>query len=356
MFTHSGKQHPARATGIVHVAQQRGEQAHDVPRRVSLVAYPDFETLDLTGPFSVFAGTARWLREVQGVKNETYIVEVLGAEVGLLRAAGGLGVMVDRSFRTVRDGIDTLLVAGGPGTRSAVQNQELLAWLRRMAARVRRLGAVCTGSFILAKAGLLDGRRATTHWASGAELARRYPRVIVDADPIFIRDDNIYTSAGVTAGMDLALALVEEDYGRAVALQIARHLVLYLRRPGGQSQFSTLLAAQEGNREPLRELQTWIVENLDADLSVPALARRMAMSPRHFARVFIREIGMTPGQFVEKVRVEAARRHLEESPRGLKQVAVDCGFGSADTMRRAFLRTLRVAPIAYRGRFRATAA
>ncbi|MGE0681390.1 MAG: GlxA family transcriptional regulator [Candidatus Binatia bacterium] len=356
MSTHNGKQQPARTTRIVRVAHPRGEQTQDVPRRISLVAYPDFETLDVTGPFSVFAGTARWLREVQGVKNEPYTVEVLGAEVGLLRAAGGLGVMVDCSFRTVRDGIDTLLVAGGPGTRSAVQNQELLAWLRRMAPRVRRLGAVCTGSFILAEAGLLDGRRATTHWASGAELARRYPRVIVDADPIFIRDGHVYTSAGVTAGMDLALALVEEDYGREVALQIARHLVLYLRRPGGQAQFSTLLVAQESNREPLRELQTWIVENLDADLSVPALARRVAMSPRHFARVFSREVGMTPGQFVEKVRIEAARRRLEELPQRIKAVAADCGFGSADAMRRAFLRTLRVAPIVYRGRFRATAA
>lgn len=356
MSTHNGKQRPARTNEIVRVARQQGEHTHDDSRRIALVAYPDFEPLDLTGPFSVFAGTDHWLREVRGRATKAYIVEVVGAEVGPLRAAGGLGVIVDRSFRTVRDGIDTLLVVGGPGTRSAVQNQELLAWLRRMAPRVRRLGAVCTGSFILAKAGLLDGRRATTHWASSAELARRYPRVIVDADPIFIRDGNIYTSAGVTAGMDLALALVEEDHGREVALQIARHLVLYLRRPGGQSQFSTLLDAQKGDREPLRELQTWIVENIDVDLSVPALARRVAMSPRHFARIFTREIGMTPGQFVEKARVEAARRRLEESPHGLKQVAVDCGFGSADTMRRAFLRTLQVAPIVYRGRFRESAA
>lgn len=335
---------------------KKNKASPSAPRRIALVAYPDFEPLDLTGPFSVFAGTAHWLREAQGVKTETYTVEVIGAEVGLLRASGGLGIMVDRSFRTIREGIDTLLVVGGPGTRNAVRDNELLTWLRRIAPRVRRLGAVCTGSFILARAGLLDGKRATTHWAWGAELARLYPRVIVDADPIFIRDGNTYTSAGVTAGMDLALALVEEDYGREVALHIARDLVLYLRRPGGQSQFSTLLVAQGKDREPLRELQTWIAENVDADLSVPTLARRMAMSPRHFARVFTREVGMTPGQFVEKIRVEAARRRLEESPHGMKHVAVDCGFGSADTMRRAFLRTLHVAPVVYRGRFRATAA
>jgi transcriptional regulator GlxA family with amidase domain len=324
-------------------------------RRIALVAYPDFEPLDLTGPFSVFAGTDRWLRD-QGRQSHAYTVEVVGAEVGLLRASGGLGVMIDRSFRAWRGDIDTLLVVGGPGTRGAVQDHVLLMWLRRMAPRVRRLGAVCTGSFILAEAGLLDGRRATTHWAWGAELARRYPRVVVDADPIFIRDGKMYTSAGVTAGMDLALALIEEDHGREVALQIARDLVLYLRRPGGQSQFSTFLVAQGRERESLRELQTWIAENLEADLSVPALARRVAMSPRHFARVFAREIGMPPGQFVEKMRIEAARRRLEESPLGMKHVAVDCGFGSADTMRRAFLRTLHVAPIVYRSRFRAVAA
>lgn len=322
------------------------------PRRIVLVAYPEFEPLDLTGPFSVFAGTDRWLREVQGRAIKAYMVEVVGAEVGPLRAAGGLGILVDYSFRAFRGEIDTLLVVGGPGTWSALQDQTLLAWLRRMAPRVRRLGAVCTGSFILAEAGLLDGRRATTHWAWSTELARLYPRVIVDADPIFIRDGNIYTSAGVTAGMDLALALIEEDYGREVALRMARDLVLYLRRPGGQSQFSSLLTAQESQREPLRELQTWIVENVDADLSVSALARRAALSPRHFARVFTYEVGITPGQFVEKVRIEAARRRLEESLQGVKAIAAECGFGSADTMRRAFLRTLRVAPAGYRDRFK----
>jgi transcriptional regulator GlxA family with amidase domain len=310
----------------------------------------------VTGPFSVFAGTARWLREARSVEGNAYEVEILGAEVGPLAASGGLRVMIDRSFHTIRGGIDTLLVAGGPGSHNALEDRALLAWLRRMAPRVRRLGAICTGSFILAEAGLLDGRRATTHWALSANFARRYPRVTVDDDLIFVREGKIYTSAGVTAGMDLALALVEEDHGREVALQIARYLVLYLRRSGGQSQFSTLLVAQEKDCEPLRKLQTWIAENPSADLSIAALARRAAMSPRHFARVFVREVGMTPGQFVEKVRIEAARRRLEESAQGVKGVAQDCGFGSADTMRRAFLRTLRVAPVTYRDRFRAAAA
>jgi transcriptional regulator GlxA family with amidase domain len=355
MSRHNGKERAEKMSKASRTSRANEDALAHSPRRVALVAYPDFEPLDLTGPFSVFAGTDHWLRRVQGKETPAYTVEVVGAEVGPLRASGGLGVLVDSSFRAIRGEIDTLLVVGGPGTRGAVQNRELIAWLRRMAPRVRRLGAVCTGSFILAEAGVLDGRRATTHWAWGAELARRYPRVIVDADPIFIRDGSIYTSAGVTAGMDLALALVEEDHGREVALHIARDLVLYLRRPGGQSQFSTLLVAQGNSRGPLDGLQTWIAEHLDADLSVPTLARRAAMSPRHFARVFTREVGLTPGQFVEKLRVEAARRRLEESPLGVKAIAADCGFGSADTMRRAFLRTLRVAPLAYRGRFRMAA-
>jgi transcriptional regulator GlxA family with amidase domain len=215
---------------------------------------------------------------------------------------------------------------------------------------------VCTGAFLLAEAGLLDGRRATTHWASCRELARRYPRVQVDPDPIFVRDGNVHTSAGVTAGMDLALALVEEDHGREVALGVARWLVLFLKRPGGQSQFSAQLSAQLAAREPIQELQAWVIENVDADLSVEALARRAGMSPRNFARVFTRETGVTPACFVETARVEAARRRLEqEGARGVEAIAAACGFGSAETMRRAFLRRVRVSPSDYRERFQVTA-
>jgi transcriptional regulator GlxA family with amidase domain len=223
-----------------------------------------------------------------------------------------------------------------------------------MAPRVRRLGSVCSGAFLLAEAGLLDGRRATTHWGWCKVLAERHPAVRVDPDPIFVRDGNVYTSAGVTAGMDLALALVEEDHGRALALQVARQLVLFLRRPGGQSQFSAQLAVQSADREPLRDLQAWIAEHPGLDLSVPSLARRVAMSPRNFARVFARELGTTPARFVERVRVEAARRRLEESAHGVDMVAAECGFGTAESMRRAFLRTLHVPPSAYRSRFRTT--
>jgi transcriptional regulator GlxA family with amidase domain len=247
---------------------------------------------------------------------------------------------------------DTLVVAGGQGARAAVADRELIAWLREAAPRVRRLASVCTGAFLLAEAGLLDGRRATTHWRACAALARDYPRVRVDPDPIFVRDGNVYTSAGVTSGMDLALALVEEDHGREVALGVARGLVLFLKRPGGQSQFSAQLSAQLASRQPIQELQAWIVENVHRDLSVDALAARAGMSPRNFARVFTREVGATPARFVEIARVEAARRRLEEEGgRGVEAVASECGFGSAETLRRAFLRRLRVSPADYRARF-----
>ena len=211
---------------------------------------------------------------------------------------------------------------------------------------------MCTGAFLLAKAGLLDGRRATTHWAYCAAFARRYPAVTVEPDPIFVRDGNVATSAGVTAGMDLALALVEEDLGRDVALEAARHLVVFLQRPGGQAQFSAQLAAQVADRAPLRELQAWIPDHLDDDLTVPALARRARMSDRNFARAFRRETGMTPGAYVEAARVERARIALEAGDLPVEAIAHQAGFGTVETMRRAFRRRVGVSPIDYRTRFR----
>jgi transcriptional regulator GlxA family with amidase domain len=289
----------------------------------------------------------------RGAGANGYAVEIVSAKAGPLLTQSGLRLVADRSFAAVRGGIDTLLVAGGRGTPQAMADGALLAWLRRMAPRVRRLGSVCTGTFVLAAAGLLDGRRVTTHWAWCTALAEQFPAVRVDPDPIFVRDGDVWTSAGVTAGMDLALALVEEDHGRDLALETARQLVLFLRRPGGQSQFSAQLAVQAADREPLRGLVAWIAEHPDGDLSVPALARRVAMSPRNFARVFAREVGKTPARFVEASRVEAARRRLEESADGVDQVAARCGFGTAESMRRAFMRTIRVSPTAYRHRFSA---
>jgi transcriptional regulator GlxA family with amidase domain len=247
--------------------------------------------------------------------------------------------------------LDTLIVAGGTGTREALADHTLIDWIRKVAPRTRRVASVCTGAFLLAEAGLLDGRRATTHWSACALLAERYPAVDVDPDPIYARDGNVYTSAGVTAGMDLALALVEEDMGRDVALAIARQLVLFLRRPGSQSQFSAQLSGQIADRDQLRELQGWIADHPGEDLSVAALARRAGLSERHLARSFHKEVGETPARYVETVRLESARRRLEESGEPVAAVAVACGFGTAETMRRAFLRRLGVGPAEYRRRF-----
>jgi transcriptional regulator GlxA family with amidase domain len=247
------------------------------------------------------------------------------------------------------------VVAGGRGVEAALADRALLRRLRVLAGRARRVASVCTGAYLLAEAGLLDGRRVTTHWASCADLQARYPALRVDPDPIFVRDGALWTSAGVSAGMDLALALLEEDWGRELALAVARRLVLFLKRPGGQSQFSARLAAQQAARAPLAALQEWIEEHPAEPCAVGELARRAGMSPRHFARVFARETGSTPARFVERVRVEAARRALEETQDGVEAIAASCGFGSAETLRRSFLRTLRVAPAECRSRFQRTA-
>ncbi len=316
-----------------------------------MVAYPGANAVDVIGPLEVFAAAAALAGRAPG-EPRAYTTEIVATAAGPVETQSGIRVVAARALGAIRGGVDTLLVAGGLGTQTALGNRPLLAALRRLAPRVRRLGSVCSGSFLLAEAGLLDGRRATTHWMWCETLAERYPRVRVEPDPIFVRDGNVWTSAGVTAGMDLALALVEDDLGRDLALHTARQMVLFLRRPGGQSQFSAQLAAQAADRQPLRDLQAWVVDHPGADCSVTALARRVAMSPRNFARVFLRESGMTPAQYVERVRVEAARRRLEDSADGVDAIASGCGFGTAETMRRTFLRHLRVAPSDYRIRFR----
>jgi transcriptional regulator GlxA family with amidase domain len=322
-----------------------------VPKRVAMLAYPGVQILDVTGPLEVFARASRWLREDGGRSDYPYTVEILGLESGLIRTSSGLSLHAERRFADVGRGVDTLLVAGGTGSRLHASNPTILRWLRGQAAHVRRLASVCTGAFFLAEAGLLTGRRATTHWASCAELARCYPDVRVEPDRLFIKEGSVYTSAGVTAGIDLALALVEEDHGRDVALAVARALVVFLKRPGGQAQFSAQLSEQFADREPLRDVQAYIVEHPRADLSVEALARRTGMSPRNFARVFTREVGVTPARFVTRARVETARRLLEESSKGLDAIALASGLRSAELVRRAFLRAVGVGPSAYRARF-----
>ena len=316
-----------------------------------MFAYPSVQILDVTGPLEVFGRTTRWLKDNRDYPCDAYSVEILSLQKGPFRVSSGLRLYADHGYQEVGRGIDTLLVAGGVGVREYHKDPGIVRWLKQQSKHVRRLASVCTGAFFLAEAGLLDGRRATTHWNDCSDLARRYPRVRVEPDTIYVQEGSIYTSAGVTAGIDLALAMVEDDHGRDVALAVARALVMFLRRPGGQAQFSAQLAVQFAEHEPLRELQAYILEHPAADLSVETLAGRLSMSPRNFARVFTGELGMTPARFVTSVRVETARRLLEESSEDLETICGMSGLGSLESMRRAFLRLVGTPPGQYRERF-----
>jgi transcriptional regulator GlxA family with amidase domain len=312
-------------------------------RRIIVVVVPPVDELDLVGPLQVFNSVNR----LAGRK--IYAIDVVtNAERLMVEGEGGvLTFMAKDHFNKVEGACDSVLLVCGLGTR-LVRDPALSAWLNKMAAEVRRLGAVCVGVFLLAEAGLLNDRRATTHWRFGREMAERYPGVRVQHDPLWVKDGNIYTSAGISAGIDLALAWVEEDCGAGLAHEAARELVLFLRRPGGQPQVSVSLASQASEMMSIRELQIWIAEHLQTKLSVEELADRMSMSVRNFERVFTREVGTTPSQYVLQARVEAARRQLERTEKGLKQVASAAGFGNVDLMRRAFVRLLGITPRHYR--------
>ena len=318
-------------------------------RTVLMVLFDQVQSLDVTGPLEVFTGANTW-RAGHG-DAPSYDIRTASLGGRPVRTSSGLRVTPDedlREFRVRRP--DLLIVPGGEGSRRP--DPELTGWLRSHGRQAERLVSVCTGAFLLAAAGLLDGRRVTTHWAYCASLAAKYPQVSVEQEPIFVRDGNVATSAGVTAGIDLALALVEDDLGRDAALDIARHLVVFLRRPGNQAQFSAQLAGQLANREPLREVQRWIADYPAADLSVETLARQASLSPRQFARAFAAEVGMPPGRYVDRVRLETARRRLEDTADGVEQTARSCGYGTPEAMRRAFIRALGVSPGEYRRRFR----
>ena len=321
-------------------------------RQILIVAFPGVQGLDVVGPLEVFAAASEAVSRA-GVEpaRPGYRTSLAGPAPGVVRASSGLALGVDCLYEALPDVIDTLVVAGGHGTAQAFTDPRVLRAVEVAAERARRITSVCTGAFVLAAAGLLDGRRATTHWSEVERFARLFPQVRVEPDSIYLRDGPVWTSAGVTAGMDLALALVEADLGRDVALEVSRRMVFFLKRPGGQSQFSAQLAGQLAERDPLRDLQAWIVEHPDAGHTVESLAARVAMSPRHFSRVFTRQVGLSPARYVERVRVEAARRRLEEGAATVDRVATDVGFGSPETMRRAFLRQLGVGPSAYRERF-----
>ncbi|MFC5832075.1 GlxA family transcriptional regulator [Nonomuraea insulae] len=313
-------------------------------RRVLIVVFPGFQLLDMAGPADVF-GTAALLRPTDG-----YRVELIAVNPGAVTAGNGVTVTAS-SLGEAAGPVDTLLVAGGLSVPEQVADRELIAGIARLAAGARRVASVCNGAFLLAEAGLLDHRRVTTHWLVAGELKSRYDRVEVDADPLYIEDGDVWTSAGVLSGVDLALALVARDHGHALARTVARGLVVYLHRPGGQSQFSTPMRAMTPRSEPLRELQAYIDANPAADLSVPALAARARMSERHFSRVFTEQTGLSPGRYVERSRADTARRLLEVTGLPLDAVARESGLGRPETLYRVFRRHWRVSPGDHRRRF-----
>ncbi len=317
------------------------------PRSVDLLAFDQVQLLDVAGPLQVFA-SANELACAQGWE-PPYLPRVVAPKAGIVTSSAGLGLVAE-SLPSPRSRCDTLLVAGGWGVHPAEHDPQLVDWVRRRSVHARRVAAVCTGAFMLAAAGLLDGRRAVTHWTRCEELAQRYPAIRVEPDPVFIRDGTVWTSAGITAGIDLALALVEDDIGRALALAVAQHLVVFLKRPGGQAQFSAALALQQQS-DRFADLHGWIAAHLADDLSVARLAAQVGMSERSFVRHYRAQTSSTPARAVEQLRVEAARRLLGDSTLGLKRIAARCGFGSEETLRRSFLRTLAVTPQAYRARF-----
>jgi transcriptional regulator GlxA family with amidase domain len=316
------------------------------PRYVVMLVYPGVMTMDIFGPLEAFA-TANMI-----AGRPLYRLAIAGMSMAPVATSLGIRITPSVAVADIQEPIDTLLVSGGFGQAEASGDEHLLTWLRAGRRQARRCGSICTGAFVLAAAGLLDGRRATTHWAMAEELGRRYPQVSVEVDRIFVRDGSVYTSAGVTAGIDLALGMIEEDHGRTLALRAARSLVVHLKRAGGQSQFSNLLIAQFAASPAVRLVQEWALENLAADLSVKTLAVRAHMSERTFRRAFAEETGETPRDFVERIRIDAARGLFEEAQLPAQAVATRCGFETVDNLRRAFVRRLGVTPQQYRQRFR----
>lgn len=316
------------------------------PRTIAILGFENVQSLDISGPLEVFETAER-------LSPGRYRHTVVSGDGKPFKTSSGMRVAPERALTEIAEPIDTLVVAGGGGVTAAERDPALVDALRKAAARSRRVASVCTGAFLLAGAGLLDGRRAATHWSATDLLAERHPRIDVDPDSIFVRDGDVWTSAGVTAGIDLALALVEDDHGRATALEIARWLVVFAKRPGGQAQFSAPLAAQLAERPPIRAAQELARARPESDLTVEALADHAQMSVRGFARAFRREVGVTPAAYVEAVRVERAVAMLQTTTAGGDQIAAACGFGTPETFRRAFRRRLGVSPGEYRDRFRA---
>jgi transcriptional regulator GlxA family with amidase domain len=315
-------------------------------RTVAILVFPGVQSLDVSGPLDVFAEANRFLPPEQH-----YRIEVLGTQEGLMACSNGMPLAAHRHYARSDDAYDLLLMAGGPSLPGAPRDDALCTWLADAAARARRFGSICNGAFLLARAGLLEGRNVATHWNDAPALAAQFPGVRVDADSIYLRDGELYTSAGVTAGIDLSLYLLAQDHGADVALSVAKRLVVFTQRRGGQSQFSPYLTPQLEQSSPVAQVQQHVRDHLDADLTVEELARRVSMSARNFARVFVRDAGMTPAEFIERARVDAARVMLESSDLPLKTVAFRCGFGNANHLRQVFQKRLGLTARQYRSNF-----
>jgi transcriptional regulator GlxA family with amidase domain len=312
-----------------------------------MLVFPSVQLLDATGPLQVFASANDFA--VEAGKPPPYDLRVVTQDAVSINASAGVG-LATVPLPQIGSDVDTLMIAGGQGVKAAAANPVLVDWVRQRTKDARRVASVCTGAFLLAASGALDGKRAATHWSVCAEFAQRFPSVRVESDPIFVRDGSVWTSAGVTSGIDLALALIEQDLGRAAALAVARYLVVFLKRPGGQAQFSATLSLQTAE-DKFGALHEWINQHLAEDISLPALARQAGMSERSFSRHYAEETGLTPARAVEQLRVEAARRLLLETGLPVKRISRRCGFGSEETMRRSFARLLDVTPQDYRARF-----
>ena len=318
--------------------------------RFVLVAVPGGDPFDVIGPLAVIR-EANFFLEASGRPDLKYEYEVVTNHPGTVFEVDGFKMVVDKSCYEVRGEVDTVVIQAIDYEGACLEDERFLSWVRRMSKRARRMATACIGTYVLAEAGLLDGRRATTHWCACSDFRRRYPKVDLDGEPIYVKDGNVYTSAGITSVLDLMIALVEEDFGSELALRVAQGLVMFLRRPANQSQFSVPLAALKTEDSRVRDVISHVVEHPDADLTIERLSELANMSPRNFVRVFSREIGMTPGKFVEMSRLETARRHLEQSTMSVSEVAVECGYKTPDGLRLAFDRNLGVTPRDYRARF-----
>ncbi len=333
-------------------------------RRIGFLVFPDCEILDVCGPLEAFFFADHWLNRLGKTEAPGYQPIIIADAPGPIRTMSGTEIVATHRYSEIAAGLDTLIVAGGIGVEQASKDQGIVEWLRSSAPRARRVASICSGAFVLAAADLLNNRRVTTHWMFAEQLAACYPSINVDASLLFVRDGHIYSSGGITAGMDLALALIEEDVGPEVMLAVARTMVVFPRRPGGQSQFcahSSLLGdepfrrlAAADERPKFQDLQAWMLAHPEADLSVPALADRMGMSIRNFSRLFQSEVGETPAHFAERARAEGARVRLEQTALSIETIANRCGFGDPERMRRTFQRLYDTSPADYRARFRST--